>query len=435
MKTLEWKSLTESQKKAALTRPTQSSQASISEDVAAILAAVKARGDHALREFTTKWDRAEVSDLRVSKSEFEKATAQVSISVRSALVVASENIRKYHEAQSPQTLHLVPMSGVQLSRIVRPIETVGLYIPGGSAPLPSTVMMLGIPAQIAGCKSRILCTPPRADGSIDPHILVAAQIARVTEVYKCGGAQAIAAMAFGTESIPKVDKIFGPGNAWVTEAKLQASMDASGAPCDLPAGPSEALVLADDTANPEFVASDLLAQAEHDPRSQVVLVTTSRELLQNTQLEIQKQIENLPRKEIARAALENSLFILVTGKEDALTVVNAYAPEHLLIQTLDPGSYLEKINNAGSIFLGPWTPESVGDYASGTNHVLPTYGAAKSYSGLSLSSFQKHISVQELTPEGLIDLAPTVEALASAEGLEAHRKAITVRMKKLVEEF
>jgi histidinol dehydrogenase len=322
---------------------------------------------------------------------------------------------------------------VRVERLLRPVARVGLYVPAGSAPLPSTALMLGVPARIAGCPEVVLCSPARADGRCDPAVLYAARVVGVHRVFKLGGAQAIAAMAYGTASVPRCDKLFGPGNAWVTEAKLQVSTDPQGAAIDMPAGPSEVLVVADAQAEPAFVAADLLSQAEHGPDSQVVLVSPSAALIEAVAAEVERQCAALPRSGIAREALAHSRLIEVDSLEQALQVSNRYAPEHLILQVAEPRAWLARVESAGSVFLGAWTPESVGDYASGSNHVLPTYGYARSYSGVSVASFQKQISVQELSPAGLRAIGPCTATLAAAEQLEAHRRAVTLRLAALDE--
>jgi histidinol dehydrogenase len=321
--------------------------------------------------------------------------------------------------------------GVRVERVLRPIARVGLYVPAGSAPLPSTALMLGLPARIAGCREVVVCSPARPDGTCDPAVLYAARVVGVHRVFKLGGAQAIAAMAYGSASVPRCDKLFGPGNAWVTEAKLQVSTDPEGAAIDMPAGPSEVLVIADAQAEPSFVAADLLSQAEHGPDSQVLLVSPSAALLDAVAAEVQRQCAALPRAAIAREALAHSRLILVDSLEQALEVSNRYAPEHLILQVARPRAWLARVESAGSVFLGAWTPESVGDYASGSNHVLPTYGYARSHSGVSVASFQKQISVQELSADGLRAIGPCTATLAAAEQLEAHRRAVTLRLAAL----
>ena len=340
-------------------------------------------------------------------------------------------MRRYHEAQLTEPYSVTTSTGVVCERITRPVPAVGLYVPAGTAPLPSTAIMLAVPAALAGCPVRILCTPPRPDGTADPAVLTAAAECGVTEVYKIGGAQAVAAMAYGTESVPKVDKIFGPGNAWVTAAKTEVAADPAGAALDMPAGPSEVLVIADAAADPRAVALDLLSQAEHGEDSQVILVTTSEQLADAADAEIAAALPDLPRRPIMEQSLAHSRTLLVADMDEALEVSNTYAPEHLIMQVDSARDYLDRVTNAGSIFLGPYTPESVGDYCSGTNHVLPTYGYARAYSGLSLADFQKRMSVQELTADGVRGLQPTVSTLARLEGLDAHARAVEVRVERL----
>ena len=409
-------------------RPTQKNREAIRDQVNSILTAVRNQKDSALRNFTKKFDQVELNDFLVTTQEIKQALEKIDPTILSALKRAKTQLGRFHQAQIPNTIEMEASPGVRLWRHFRPIERVGFYIPGGSAPLPSTVLMLGVPAQLAGSPQKVLCTPPRKDGTVDPVILAAASLCEIATIYKLGGAQAIAAMAYGTESVLKADKIFGPGNAWVTEAKLQVAQDPEGAACDLPAGPSEVLVIADNTANPVFVAADLLSQAEHGPDSQVILLTTDKNLLLAVQQELERQLETLPRQTIAKAALQNSEFLFVNTLEEAMKISNEYAPEHLILQVSQPRNWMEKIQNAGSVFLGPWTPEAAGDYASGTNHVLPTYGFAKSYGGLSVESFLKQITFQELTREGLQEIGPVVEILATTEGLLGHKAAVTARL-------
>ncbi len=389
---------------------------------------VKNEGDSALREFSTKFDQVNLDNLFVSKEEIELARNEVS-ELKTAINQAKENIYKFHLAQEEKSEEIETTEGVICWRESRPIENVGLYIPGGTAPLFSTVLMLAVPAQIAGCKEIILCTPPQKDGLINPAILYTAQLCGVTKIFKIGGAQAIAALTFGTESIPKVDKIFGPGNQYVTQAK-QFAMEYNVA-IDLPAGPSEVLVIADSSANPEFCAADLLSQAEHGTDSQVIFISTDENVFNKTLKEIEKQLSELPRNEIAKSALENSRFILMKSVDEALEISNFYAPEHLILAVENPRSYISKVTNAGSIFLGNYTPESAGDYASGTNHTLPTNGFAKNYSGVSLDSFVKKITIQEISKTGIQNIGKTIELMATAEGLVAHKNAVSVRLKSL----
>lgn len=390
---------------------------------------VKEDGDAALKEFAIKFDQVSIAQLLVSKEEIEFAVAQVSRELKAAIDQAKENIFKFHAAQKEQSNEIETTEGVICWRESRAIEKVGLYIPGGTAPLFSTVLMLAIPAQIAGCKEVVLCTPPQKDGSINPAILYTAQLCGITKIFKVGGAQAIAALTVGTESIPKVDKIFGPGNQYVTQAK-QLAMEYNVA-IDLPAGPSEVLVIADDKANPEFCAADLLSQAEHGTDSQVIFISTDENVFNETLKEIDKQVAELPRNEIAKSALENSRFILMKSVDGALEMSNFYAPEHLILAIENPRNYIAKMTNAGSVFLGNYTPESAGDYASGTNHTLPTHGFAKNYSGVSLDSFIKKITIQEITKTGIQNIGKTIEIMAEAEGLDAHKNAVSLRLKSL----
>ena len=388
---------------------------------------VKEDGDAALKEFAIKFDQVGIDNLLVSTEEIEFAVAQVSSELKAAIEKAKGNIFKFHVAQKEQSVEIETTKGVICWRESRAIEKVGLYIPGGTAPLFSTVLMLAIPAQIAGCKEVILCTPPQKDGSINPAILYTAQLCGITKIFKVGGAQAVAALTVGTESIPKVDKIFGPGNQYVTQAK-QLAMEYNVA-IDLPAGPSEVLVIADTNANPEFCAADLLSQAEHGTDSQVIYIATDEDVFNNTLMEINKQVAELPRNEIAKIALENSRFILMNSVEEALEMSNFYASEHLILAVENPRNYIGKITNAGSVFLGNYTPESAGDYASGTNHTLPTNGFAKNYSGVSLDSFVKKITIQEISKTGIQNIGKTIEIMAAAEGLKAHKNAVSLRLK------
>ncbi|MEE4164217.1 MAG: histidinol dehydrogenase [Woeseiaceae bacterium] len=425
---IQWQELGLAGQSAALERPAVAADESIRERVAAIIRQVRSDGDAALRALTHRYDGAELDSLRVDARELAAAEAALDAEAVAAIDLAIDNVRRFHEAQVPEAIAVTTMPGVRCERRHHAIEAVGLYVPAGTAPLPSAAIMLAVPAAIAGCPTRILCTPPRPDGSADPAVLVAATRAGVTDIFKVGGAQAIAAMAYGTESIPKTSKIFGPGNAWVTSAKSQVSADAHGAAIDMPAGPSEVLVLADDSASAEFVASDLLSQAEHGTDSQVILVTTSATLANAVAAEVERQLASLGRADIAREAIGHSRAIIVNDLDEAVAVSNRYAPEHLIVQTADPRALLTNIINAGSVFLGPWTPESVGDYCSGTNHVLPTYGFARNYSGLGVDQFLRSMTVQELSREGLVGLAPAVVTLAGLEGLDAHANAVTLRL-------
>ena len=401
-------------------------QLSLEKKVRKLLSKVKEGGDKAVKKFTREFDGVKIKNLLVSEKEIKKAAGEVAEELKEAIITAKNNITAFHTLQLQQEQSVETIPGVKCWRKSVGIEKVGLYIPGGTAPLFSTVLMLGIPAKLAGCREIILCTPPQKDGTINPVILFTAQLAGITKVFKAGGAQAIAAMAYGTASIPKVYKIFGPGNQYVTCAKQWIQSD--GVAIDMPAGPSEVCVLADDSADPSFVAADLLSQAEHGADSQVLLVTTSKELALKVQAEIAMQVDQLPRKKLALQALENSKVIVFGSMDDAVELVNEYAAEHLIISCVDDEAITGKIINAGSVFLGNYSPESVGDYASGTNHVLPTNGFARAYSGVSVDSFVKKISYQKLTKEGLRNIGRTVMAMAEAEGLEAHSKAVSLRL-------
>ena len=391
-----------------------------------IIGKIRAEGDRALYEYEEKFDKVKLASLIVTPEEFDEAGKALESGLKEAILRALENIRAFHAAQKFESKKVETVPGVTCWQKAVPIEKVGLYIPGGTAPLFSTVLMLATPAQIAGCKEIILCSPPNTEGKIHPAILFAAQAAGVKKVFKAGGVQAIAAMAYGTESVPKVYKIFGPGNQYVTVAKQEVSL--RDVAIDMPAGPSEVAVLADETANPVFVASDLLSQAEHGVDSQAVLITTSETLLRETQAEVERQLAALPRKAITEKSLESSRLILVKDLDEALDMVNEYAPEHLIIETKDYQDIAERIINAGSVFLGPYAPESAGDYASGTNHTLPTNGYAKAYSGVSLDSFIRKITFQEITREGIRTLGPTIQVMAENEHLDAHKNAVTVRL-------
>lgn len=428
---LDWQELDSAARKAALRRPAVSSDPSVVADVAAIVDAVRSSGDEALLRFTLELDQAELSDLKVSAEEANSAEAKLSPAAISAIDVAIRNVTAFHKAQRPQPLIVETQPGVVCERVSHAIDAVGLYVPAGTAPLPSAAIMLAVPATLAGCKTRIMCTPPRPDGSADPSVLAAARRAGVSEIYKIGGAQAIAAMAYGTKSVPKVSKIFGPGNTWVTAAKSLIAADSEGAAIDMPAGPSEVLVIADATASAEFVAADLLSQAEHGVDSQVLLLTTSAELARQVNIALENQLENLSRQEIALEALADSRIIVVADIAAAISISNNYAPEHLILQTEAARSWLPQVRNAGSVFVGPWAPESVGDYCSGTNHVLPTNGYARAYSGLGLDQFLRHMTVQELSADGLINIADAVVELANLEGLDAHAAAVKVRLEAL----
>ena len=428
MKRIDWKTLDESGRDAALARPAQSRAAGLRLGVEAIVADVRARGDVALAELTARYDGVALATLAVEEREFADAEARLSPELKGAVLDAIGRIDTFHRAAAPQPVAVDTAPGVRVERVLRAIGRVGLYVPAGGAPLPSTAMMLGVPAAIAGCREVVLCTPVQANGRCDDAVLFAARAVGVHRVFKLGGAQAIAAMAYGTATVPRCDKLFGPGNAWVTEAKLQVAGDPSGAAIDMPAGPSEVLVIADDGADARFVAADLLSQAEHGPDSQVLLVSPSAGLLDRVEAEVERQRAFLPRAAVAAQALGESRLVLVDDLDEALRVSNRYAPEHLIIQTADPRALLDGVESAGSVFLGEWTPESVGDYCSGSNHVLPTYGYARSYSGVSVASFQKQVTVQEVTADGLRRIGPCAATLAEAEQLEAHRRAVTLRL-------
>ncbi len=393
--------------------------------VQTVLDRVRSEGDKAVKEYELMFDKVELTELRVSEAEIDEAECLVAPELRNALVTAHANIEKFHSAQRFEGHKVETMPGVTCWQKAVAIEKVGLYIPGGTAPLFSTVLMLATPARIAGCREIVLCTPPGRDGKVNPAILVAARIAGVSNIYKIGGVQAIAAMAYGTESVPKVYKIFGPGNQFVTAAKQQVSL--RDVAIDMPAGPSEVAVVCDDTANPVFVAADLLSQAEHGADSQSVMITTSETMLNAVADEVARQLDLLPRKELAAKSLEHSVLILLHSREEMVGIVNRYAPEHLILAVDDYIEFAERVVNAGSVFLGNYSCESAGDYASGTNHTLPTNGYATAYSGVSLDSFIRKITFQELTAEGVRHLAPTVEIMAENEQLDAHREAMRVR--------
>lgn len=424
MKLSYWQQCSEQEQTALLTRPAMTASDSISQSVADILDQVKQYGDEALKALSNKFDKVQINQIKLSNNEIKMAIDRVNPDLKQAMQLAVGNIKKFHQAQVKQTVTVETMPGITCQLVTRPINSVGLYIPGGSAPLLSTVLMLAIPANIAGCRKVILCSPP----PIADEILYAAELCGVTEIYQLGGAQAIAAMAFGTESVPKVDKIFGPGNAYVTEAKRQISQRLDGAAIDMPAGPSEVLVIADSSANPAFIAADLLSQAEHGPDSQVVLLTPDEKMAQAVSLEVDKQLAQLSRQAIAEKALQESRLIVTQDLEQCVAISNRYGPEHLIIQTQNADELVEQITSAGSIFLGDWSPESAGDYASGTNHVLPTYGYTATYSSLGLADFQKRMTVQKLTPEGLKAIGNAVELMAQAEQLTAHKQAVTLRL-------
>jgi histidinol dehydrogenase len=428
MRIVEWDKLDADGKRAAIARPAQEQRAEIIDGVRHIIETVRRGGDAALRAYTKQFDGVELGELAVSRAEFTAARRALTAPQIAAIERAIENVRVFHAAQLPGPLSVETMPGVRCERIIRPIGAVGLYVPAGVAPLPSAVVMAAVPAKLAGCPGRVLCSAPVSKGSVDPGVLVAAELCGIEIVFKVGGAQAIAAMAYGTQSIPKVDKIFGPGSARVTAAKQLVASDPAGAALDLPAGPSEVLVIADDSARADLVAADLLAQAEHDAQAQAILVTPSRAMAAAAVAAVHTQRLALSRRAILEKSVASSRCIVVRDIEAAIAVANDYAAEHLILQVSDPRRWLPQIQNAGSIFLGQWSPEPMGDYCSGTNHVLPTYGYARAYSGLSVLDFVKRITVQELTPAGLRALGPTAVTLAQLEGLDAHASAVTRRL-------
>jgi histidinol dehydrogenase len=429
-----WSALTRDGQAAVLRRPAQTHREEVLRTAQEVIAQVRAGGDDALRALTRRFDGIGIGDLAVSDSEFAAARAALNPAQRAALARAIDNVQRFHAAQLPQPLSMETMPGVHCERLIRPIATVGLYVPAGSAPLPSAVVMLAVPARLAGCATRVLCTPADGAGQANAAVLVAAEMCGVRQVFKVGGAQAIAAMAYGTASIPRVAKIFGPGNAWVTAAKQLVAGDPDGAACDLPAGPSEVMVLADETARADFVAADLLAQAEHDTQAQAILVCTSRSLAEEVTREVTRQCARLSRQQILARSLESSRCIVVSDLRTAVHVANEYAAEHLILQVREPRRLLPDIHSAGSVFLGSWSPEPMGDYCSGTNHVLPTYGYARAYSGLSVLDFVRGMTVQELSADGLRALGPTAIELARLEGLDAHARAVLQRLETLAAE-
>jgi histidinol dehydrogenase len=431
MKRFVWSDLSKEGKAEALARPSAMNDGALIASVRDIMQTVKTQGDAAILDYTERFDKVRLNELKVSQEDLEKAWDSLPLKDKQAIEIARSNIKKFHQAQLPQDILIETMKGVKCSRQSRAIETAGLYVPGGTAPLVSTLLMLAVPAKVAGVRNRIVVTPPGKDGTINPAILAAAYRCKVSAVFACGGAQAIAGLAYGTESLPRCDKVFGPGNAWVATAKSLAAQEPGGPGIDLPAGPSEAMVLADDEANPDFVASDLLSQAEHDVLAQVVCVASSASVADRIEISLREQVQTLPRRDTAEESLNLARMIIADDRVDIIDIVNSYAPEHLIIQRQKPETYVPAIRNAGSVFLGPWTPESVGDYASGTNHTLPTYGAARAYSGVTVESFLKFISIQRLTKKGLKNLGPTVERLAELEELEAHKRAVSLRLEAL----
>lgn len=423
-----WPELDAAQREAALDRPPNSLGDEVMAAARRILEQVRADGDSTLRALTRRFDGCEVEDFRVSEAEFAAAEAALDDELKAAIREARQRIEHFHRLCKPQPIMVETAPGVICERLPVAIGRVGLYVPAGSAPLPSTALMLAVPARIAGCREIAMVTPPRADGRADPAVLYAARVAGVERVYKLGGAQAIAALAYGTESVPRVDKIFGPGNAYVTAAKMLVSQSPAGPAIDMPAGPSEVMVVADNYADACFVAADLLSQAEHGADSQAILVTTDSSLIEAVEDALAETLAKLPRSELASAALRHSRAIKVADLNQAMEVANAYAPEHLILNVVEPRKWLMSVENAGSVFLGRYTPESLGDYCSGTNHVLPTYGYARTQSGVSVQSFQKLITVQEASADGLKAIGPCAMTLARAEGLEAHRIAVEVRL-------
>lgn len=430
MNRLDWSALDEDGRRKALTRPVQEVAQTTREAVATLLADVRDRGDAALADITARFDGVALRDFEVGTEEFERAEAELAPALRKAMEEALARIEAFHRAGMAQPYAVETAPGVVCERVIRPVARVGLYVPAGSAPLPSTALMLGVPARLAGCREVVLCTPPRRDGSADPAVLVAARLTGVNRVFKLGGAQAIAAMAYGTDSVPRCDKLFGPGNSFVTEAKQQVAQGGTVA-IDMPAGPSEVLVIADAGAEAAFVAADLLSQAEHGPDSQVLLLSDDDGLLDRVEREIEAQLAVLPRAEIARKAQSASRLIRVASLADAFAISNAYAPEHLILALREPRTWLDQVEAAGSVFLGDYTPEALGDYCSGTNHVLPTSGAARAWSGVSVASFQNFVSVQSASREGIAAIGACAVTLAEAEGLDAHALAVSLRLRKV----
>jgi len=427
MNILDWNALDADAQARALTRPVQTVAAQTRASVAELIDQVRSRGDAALRDITERFDGVAPERFEVSEAEFAAAELAVPAALRIAMQQAADRIDRFHRAGMAQPYSVETAPGVVCEKVIRPIARVGLYVPAGSAPLPSTALMLGVPAKLAGCREVVLCTPPRKDGSADPAVLVAARLTGVHRVFKIGGAQAIAAMAYGTETVPSCDKLFGPGNSFVTEAKQQVAQ-AGAAAIDMPAGPSEVLVIADAGANPAFVAADLLSQAEHGPDSQVLLLCDDAAMIAAVQDEVEAQVAQLAREAIARQALGSSLLVKVASIAQAFEISNRYAPEHLILALREPRQWLDKVEAAGSVFLGDYTPEALGDYCSGTNHVLPTAGAARAYSGVSVASYQNQISVQAASREGIAGIGPCALTLARAEGLGAHANAVALRL-------
>jgi len=432
MQLVDWQTLDDAARRAVLARAPAAVSEAVSKQAQAIIDSVRRDGDAALRALVRQFDGIELGALQVTEAEFAHAQASVPAAAQSALKTAIGNVQTFHRAQRPTALSLETQPGVRCERVWRPLRSVGLYVPAGSAPLPSTAIMLAVPALIAGCTQRVLCTPARADERADAGVLVAARLCGIDTVYKVGGAQAIAAMAYGTQTIPKVAKIFGPGNRWVTAAKQLVAADADGAAIDLPAGPSEVCVIADESADADHVAADLLAQAEHDPLAQAILVTDCAALAQRVRAAIAARAPLLARRAILAESIGRIRLIVVGTLAAAADVAEHYAPEHLLLQTRDPRAVLERISTAGSVFIGPWSPEPLGDYCSGTNHVLPTYGHARACSGLSVTDFMRSMTVQELSADGLRALGPVAVTLARLEGLDAHAAAVEARLAALM---
>jgi histidinol dehydrogenase len=431
MRILDWKSLSAAQRADALKRPAQRDAARVTATAQDIIERVRGEGDTALLALTEQFDAVRLRQLQVTPEEFEDAARELNAEQNAAIERAISTVHRFHAAQMPAPLRVETAPGVLCERLSVPIRAVGLYVPAGSAPLPSTAIMLAVPARIAACPLRIMCTAPTRHGTADPAVLVAARKAGVDKVFKVGGAQAIAAMAYGTATIPKCDKIFGPGNAYVTAAKMLVAQDAEGAAADLPAGVTEVMIIADAGARADFIAADLLAQAEHSPEAQAILLTSDAGLAAAAMREVQRQSSRLFRARILAESLKSMRFIVVEALQTAFDIANAYAPEHLLLQVTEPRTWLPQVTAAGAVFLGPWSPESMGDYCSGPNHTLPTYGYARAHSGLSLEDFQKRITVQELSPAGLQGLGPTAQVLADLEGLDAHAAAVTIRLEAL----
>ncbi len=431
MQQFTWSDLGSAEKQRLLARPGSRDDGKIHSAVAGIIADVRRRGDAAVNEYARRFDKACGPLRKVAAAEFEGAERQLSGEIKAAMRGAAANISRFHAAQQPQGLEIEVCPGVRCAKVYRPLQSVGLYVPGGSAALPSTLLMLGVPSRLAGCRQRVVCTPPAAGGLPDPAVLYAAKLTGIEQVFAVGGAQAIAALAYGTETIPSVDKIFGPGNRYVTAAKQQVARDPRAAGIDMPAGPSEVMVIADNGARADIVAADLLSQAEHGEDSQVILVSSASRLISAVTAALREQLGALNRRDIAAAALENSFSIRVADQAEAAEVANAYAPEHLILNVADPQALLRDVHSAGSVFLGAWSAEALGDYCSGTNHVLPTNGYARYLSGLSVQDFMRAMTVQEISEDGLLQIGPWAVELANYEGLDAHARAVTRRLAML----